>query len=70
LNLAYVAAGRIDAFWSVSLKPWDMAAGAVLVAEAGGRITNSSGGPLDIAVPDLLATNGTAVHEELQQLLV
>ncbi len=69
LNLAYVAAGRIDAFWSVSLKPWDMAAGAVLVAEAGGWISNSSGGPLEIAVPDLLATNGTAVHEELQQLL-
>lgn len=69
LNLAYVACGRIDAFWSSSLKPWDMAAGAVLVAEAGGRITRMDGRRFDIEVPDLLATNGTELHEELQQLL-
>lgn len=70
LNLAYVACGRIDAFWSSSLKPWDMAAGALIVQEAGGRITRMDGRALDLEVPDLLATNGTAIHEELGQLLV
>jgi myo-inositol-1(or 4)-monophosphatase len=69
LNLAYVAGGRMDAFWSSSLKPWDTAAGALLVTEAGGRITKMSGGPFDIEVPDLLASNGSSIHEELQQLL-
>ena len=69
LNLAYVAAGRLDAVWSTSLKPWDMAAGAVLVAEAGGRVTRMNGDPLRIEIPDLLSSNGTGVHEELCQLL-
>lgn len=69
LNLAYVAAGRLDGFWSSSLKPWDIAAGALIVAEAGGRVTKMDGGPLDIAVPDLLSTNGTGIHEELSKLL-
>ena len=69
LNLAYVASGRIDAFWSSSLKPWDMAAGALLVAEAGGRVTRMNGGPFEVDVPDLLASNGTGVHDELQALL-
>jgi myo-inositol-1(or 4)-monophosphatase len=69
LNLAYVAAGRLDAFWSTSLKPWDVAAGALIVAEAGGRVTNMNGGALDIGVPDLLCSNGTGIHEELSALL-
>ena len=69
LNLAYVAAGRLDGYWSTSLKPWDMAAGALLVNEAGGRVTNLLGQPLDIEVPDLLSTNGTGIHEELSALL-
>ena len=69
LNLAYVAAGRLDGFWSTSLKPWDVAAGALIVAEAGGRVTKMDGSPLDIAVPDLLSTNGTGIHEELSKLL-
>lgn len=69
LNLAYVASGRVDAFWSSSLKPWDMAAGALIVAEAGGRVTRMDGRPLDIYVPDVLASNGTAIHESLQRLL-
>ena len=69
LNLAYVAAGRLDGFWSTSLKPWDVAAGALIVAEAGGRVTKMDGSPLDIAVPDLLSTNGTGIHEELSTLL-
>jgi myo-inositol-1(or 4)-monophosphatase len=59
----------MDAFWSTSLKPWDMAAGALIVAEAGGRVSRLDGRPLDIFIPDLLASNGTALHEQLQQLL-
>ncbi len=69
LNLAYVACGRIDGFWSSSLKPWDMAAGALIVAEAGGRVTTMSGPPFRIEIPDLLATNGGQIHEELARLL-
>jgi len=69
LNLAYVASGRLDAFWSTSLKPWDVAAGALIVAEAGGRITKMNGDPLDIHVPDLLCSNGSGIHHELRVLL-
>ncbi len=69
LNLAYVAAGRMDAFWSSSLKPWDMAAGILLVQEAGGRVTQMHGQPVDIEVPDLLSSNGSGIHDALQQLL-
>lgn len=69
LNLSYVASGRIDAYWSGSLKPWDQAAGVLLVEEAGGRVSKMNGSPFDVELPDLLATNGGAVHQELQQLL-
>jgi myo-inositol-1(or 4)-monophosphatase len=69
LNLAYVAAGRMDAFWSGSLKPWDMAAGILLVQEAGGRVSRMHGESIDIEIPDLLSSNGSAIHEALQQLL-
>ena len=51
LNLAYVACGRIDAYWSTSLKPWDVAAGAIIVEEAGGSATDLAGGLIDIRVP-------------------
>lgn len=69
LNLCYVAAGRIDAYWSSSLRPWDVAAGAIIVAEAGGRVSRADEGPLDIEVPDLVASNGTRLHRELCALL-
>ena len=69
LNLSYVAAGRIDAYWSASLKPWDMAAGILLVREAGGRVSTMAGRAFNVEVPDLLSSNGTSVHESLQQLL-
>jgi myo-inositol-1(or 4)-monophosphatase len=65
LNLAYVAAGRLDAFWSTSLKPWDMAAGIVLVEEAGGSITRLDGGPFQVEVPNVLSSNGSDIHQEL-----
>ena len=69
LNLAYVAAGRLDAFWSTSLKPWDMAAGVVLVEEAGGRVTKVDGSPFQLEEPNLLATNGSGIHQELMRHL-
>lgn len=69
LNLAYTACGRIDAFFSTSLKPWDMAAGTLIVREAGGRVTQIHGGEFVLDVPDILATNGGPLHKELQRLL-
>ena len=69
LNQAYVAAGRIEAYFSSSLRPWDMAAGALIVEEAGGRVSGMSGRPLDIEVPDMLSSNGSALHEQLVELL-
>ena len=69
LNLAYVACGRIDVYWSTSLKPWDMAAGALIVSEAGGRVSKLDGSPVDIGVPDVLASNGTKLHDEMIEVL-
>lgn len=69
LNLAYLAAGRIEGFWSTSLKPWDMAAGVLLVREAGGLVTRIDGGPFDLMAANLLATNGSALHADLAGLL-
>jgi myo-inositol-1(or 4)-monophosphatase len=64
LDLAYVACGRLDLFWEFLLNPWDMAAGALLVREAGGACTNMHGGPLDLRGPHILADNGL-VHAEV-----
>lgn len=64
LDLAYVACGRIDAFWEFNLNPWDTAAGILLVEEAGGRVTNFAGGPFRLASEEILATN-RLLHEEL-----
>lgn len=63
LDLAYVACGRLDLFWEFHLKPWDMAAGVLMVQEAGGICTNMYGAPLDLHDPHVLADNGL-VHEE------
>lgn len=69
LNLANVSAGRLDGFWSTNLKPWDMAAGALLVTEAGGKVTKTDGTRFCVDEPDMLATNGLSLHSELQELL-
>ncbi len=68
LDLAFVAAGRFDAFWEWDLKAWDVAAGALLIDEAGGRAGAIDGGALDIADGSILASNG-AVHAEMERLL-
>lgn len=57
LDLAYVAAGRFDGFWERDLKPWDMAAGALLITEAGGKITTVDGAPFTSASTTVLAAN-------------
>lgn len=64
LDLAFVAAGRLDFYWEFGLKPWDMAAGALLVQEAGGRISDMKGGALSMASDSILADNG-ALHDEV-----
>jgi myo-inositol-1(or 4)-monophosphatase len=66
--MAFVAGGRFEAFWEWDLKPWDVAAGAVIVAAAGGTVTAIDGSPLDIANGSVLASNA-AVHAEMQALL-
>ena len=68
LNLAYVAAGRLEAFWELSLGAWDVAAGALLVEEAGGRVSSPDGGALDLAAPSIVASNGI-IHEEILKVL-
>jgi len=67
LDLAYVACGRLDLFWEFSLNPWDMAAGALLVREAGGTVTDMHGKPHDLRGPHILADN-TLVHAETVEL--
>ena len=64
LDLASVACGRLDAFWEFNLNPWDTAAGVLLVEEAGGRVTNFSGGPFEIASREVLASN-RLLHEAM-----
>jgi myo-inositol-1(or 4)-monophosphatase len=64
LDLAYVASGRMDAFWEFKLNPWDTAAGILLVEEAGGRVTDFSGGPFRLDSREILASNGL-IHAEL-----
>jgi myo-inositol-1(or 4)-monophosphatase len=69
LNLAYVAAGRIDAFWSTSLHAWDVAAGVLLIEEAGGTVTGLSGEPVDIFRASVLGASSHPLHRDLCRLL-
>lgn len=64
LALAYVAAGRLDGYWAVSLHPWDCAGGVLIVQEAGGRVTNFDQSEFDLYTPDLVASNGL-IHDSL-----
>ncbi|MGA2526771.1 MAG: inositol monophosphatase family protein [Smithellaceae bacterium] len=58
LDIAYVAAGRFDGFWELKLMPWDMAAGLLMVEEAGGAVSDLFGGNWNISSPNVLASNG------------
>jgi len=58
LDMCYVACGRFDGFWEENLKPWDTAAGLLIIEEAGGRITTFSGGDYDIYAANIVASNG------------
>ncbi len=68
LDLCYVAAGRFDGFWELKLHPWDTAAGSVILLEAGGRLSDLSGGSFSIYGKELVASNGL-VHEEMLEVL-
>jgi myo-inositol-1(or 4)-monophosphatase len=68
LDLAYVAAGRFDGFWETALQPWDIAAGIVLVREAGGFVTEIDGGGNILDSGSILAAND-ALHPALGRLL-
>ncbi|MBM3470937.1 MAG: inositol monophosphatase [Armatimonadetes bacterium] len=68
IHLAYLAAGRLDAFWEPGLQPWDVAAGVLLVEEAGGRVSDWSGRPLVSLKTELLASNGP-LHPAMVQAL-
>ncbi len=68
LDLSYVAAGRLEGFWEVKLKPWDVAAAIVIVEEAGGRITGIQGEPYELGNRYIVATNGH-IHQQLLETL-
>ncbi|QAY68485.1 inositol monophosphatase family protein [Paenibacillus protaetiae] len=69
LHMAYVAAGRLTAFWEIGLNSWDLAAGALLVQESGGAVTDTSGRPYHLGVRNVAASNGK-VHEAFVGALV
>ena len=68
LDLCYVAAGRFDAFWEQHLKPWDVAAGALIVAEAGGLVSGMDGSPFDPVAAHLVASNGR-IHGDVLDVI-
>ena len=68
LDLCYVAAGRFDAFWELQLHPWDMAAGALIVSEAGGRVTNYFNQPIDLFGGQIVVSNGW-LHEDMLAII-
>jgi len=68
IDLCWVAAGRMDGFWERDLKPWDIAAGALIAAEAGGQVTNCAGAPFTSRGRDVLATNG-CLHAAMLEVI-
>src|SRR3954447_11851775 len=68
IDLCYVAAGRMDGFWESDLKPWDVAGGALIVAEAGGRVTNMDGSPFASRGRHVLASNGL-LHDAMLEIV-
>jgi len=68
MDLCYVACGRFDGFWELKLNPWDVAAGALIVKEAGGKISDFKNGELSIFGSEVLATNGL-IHTQMVEVL-
>ncbi|MBI1797224.1 MAG: inositol monophosphatase [Candidatus Eisenbacteria bacterium] len=68
LNLCYLACGRFDGFWEGHLAPWDMAAGVLIVREAGGVVSDYAGGPFVLDERQILASNGK-IHDEMRAVL-
>ncbi|MEW5756055.1 MAG: inositol-1-monophosphatase [Pseudomonadota bacterium] len=68
LDLAYVAAGRLDGFWEIGLKPWDMAAGTLLIQEAGGLVTDFGGGSEFLSTGNIIAGSPKVFHAMLQTI--
>jgi myo-inositol-1(or 4)-monophosphatase len=68
LDLAYLACGRFDGFWELNLHPWDVAAGYLLVEEAGGTVSNLEGGPAPRSGSDVVGSNG-ALHPQLLEVV-
>lgn len=68
LDLCYLAAGRVDGFWELGLKPWDVAAAMLIVREAGGTLTGADGGPYRLGDETVVASNG-ALHAKLVEAL-
>ena len=69
LNLCYLAAGRLDAFWARNIQAWDVAAGILLVQEAGGTVTGLDGGPFSLAQPPFIAASTNRLHSVLTALV-
>ena len=69
LDLAYVAAGRFDGYWEVGLKPWDCAAGILMVEEAKGKVSQWDGNPYNIFSNETILTSNSHIHKELQDML-
>lgn len=68
IDLAYVAAGRLDFFWEFGLKPWDMAAGILLVQEAGGRVTDMEGRPHSLTGSEHLVADNGLLHDQIIEI--
>jgi myo-inositol-1(or 4)-monophosphatase len=68
MDLCYVACGRYDGFWELKLKPWDTAAGVLIVREAGGQVSDFRGGEFSISGSEILATNGS-IHQQMADIL-
>ena len=69
IDLAYIAAGKLDAYWERNLNLWDVASGILLVKEAGGKITETSGDQWSLTSKSILASN-SLIHENIQKKLI
>ena len=68
MDLCYTAMGRFEGFWELHLNPWDVAAGLLMVREAGGKVTRFDGSPFDVEDREILATNGP-IHPAMIDVL-